>query len=64
MATVADLGVEAGMSEADFLAAMARHKSVDPGQAAVLSAIKSTVKGGIGKLRERPQGIKRKFDEP
>ncbi|WP_336054767.1 telomere-associated protein Tap [Streptomyces sp. CA2R101] len=64
MATMADLGVEAGMSEADFLAAMAQHKSVDPGQAAVLSAIKSTVKGGIGKLRERPQGIKHKFGEP
>ncbi|AOP47986.1 hypothetical protein SL103_18665 [Streptomyces lydicus] len=64
MATMADLGVEAGMSEADFLAAMARHKSVGPGQAAALSAIKSTVKGGIGKLRERPQGIKHKFGEP
>ncbi|MFI1502574.1 telomere-associated protein Tap [Streptomyces platensis] len=63
-ATMADLGVEAGMSEADFLAAMAQHKSVDPGQAAVLSAIKSTVKGGIGKLRERPQSIKHKFGEP
>lgn len=34
---------------------MARHKTIDPGQAAVLSAIKATVKGGIGKLRERPQ---------
>ncbi|MGW7024909.1 telomere-associated protein Tap [Streptomyces decoyicus] len=64
MATMADLGVEAGMSEADFLAAMARHKNEDPGQAAVLSAIKSTVKGGIGKLRERPQSIKHKFGEP
>ncbi|MEU9489310.1 helix-turn-helix transcriptional regulator [Streptomyces decoyicus] len=64
MATMADLGVDAGMSEADFLDAMARHKSVDPGQAAVLSAIKSTVKGGIGKLRERPQSIKHKFGEP
>ncbi|MEU9484180.1 helix-turn-helix domain-containing protein [Streptomyces decoyicus] len=64
MATMADLGVEAGMSDADFLAAMARHKNVDPGQAAVLSAIKSTVKGGIGKLRERPQSIKHKFGEP
>ncbi|WP_030992585.1 telomere-associated protein Tap [Streptomyces sp. NRRL S-1813] len=64
MVTMADLGVEAGMSEADFLTAMARHKNVDPGQAAVLSAIKSTVKGGIGKLRERPQSIKYKFGEP
>lgn len=64
MATMADLGVSAGMPDEDFLAAMARHKSVDPGQAAVLSAIKSTVKGGIGKLRERPQSIKHKFGEP
>ncbi|WP_411137978.1 telomere-associated protein Tap [Streptomyces sp. C10] len=64
MATMADLGVEPGMSAADFLAAMARHKNIDPGQAAVLSAIKSTVKGGIGKLRERPQGARHKFGEP
>ncbi|MFE1775996.1 telomere-associated protein Tap [Streptomyces sp. NPDC059008] len=63
MATMADLGVEAGMSEEDFLTAMAHHKDVDPGQAAVLSAIKSTVKGGIGKLRERPQSIKHTFGE-
>ena len=28
----------------------------DPALAAVLSAIKATVKGGVGKLRERPQG--------
>ncbi|MEV0375888.1 helix-turn-helix domain-containing protein [Streptomyces sp. NPDC050636] len=63
MATMADLGVTTGMNEEDFLAAMARHKSIDSGQAAVLSAIKSTVKGGIGKLRERPQSIKHKFGE-
>ncbi|MGW2922837.1 telomere-associated protein Tap, partial [Streptomyces angustmyceticus] len=63
MATMADLGVEAGLPDEDFLAAMDRHKSVAPGQAAVLSAIKSTVKGGIGKLRERPQGARHKFGE-
>ncbi|MFG2095698.1 telomere-associated protein Tap [Streptomyces sp. NPDC048612] len=57
MATMADLGVAAGMPDDEFLAAMALHKDADPGQAAVLSAIKSSVKGGIGKLRERPQGI-------
>ncbi|NUK02248.1 helix-turn-helix transcriptional regulator [Streptomyces lunaelactis] len=55
-ATMADLGVVSGMPETDFLTAMATHKQTDPGLAAVLSAIKSTVKGGIGKLRERPQG--------
>ncbi|WNI19465.1 telomere-associated protein Tap [Actinacidiphila sp. ITFR-21] len=55
-ATMADLGVTADLTPAGFLAAMEGHKAGDPGMAAVLSAIKSTVKGGIGKLRERPQG--------
>ncbi|MFI0941363.1 telomere-associated protein Tap [Streptomyces sp. NPDC021020] len=54
--TMADLGVTAGLAPQQFLTAMAGHKDSDPGMAAVLSAIKSTVKGGIGKLRERPQG--------
>jgi transcriptional regulator with XRE-family HTH domain len=56
--TMADLGVPVGkdVDEAAFLAAMEHHKDVDPALACVLSAIKSTVKGGIGKLRERPQG--------
>ncbi|MFF4229631.1 telomere-associated protein Tap [Streptomyces sp. NPDC001820] len=63
-ATMADLGVASGMSEVDFLAAMETHKQNDPGMAAVLSAIKSTVKGGIGKLRERPQGAAHKYGEP
>ncbi|WP_063731346.1 telomere-associated protein Tap [Streptomyces sp. RTd22] len=58
MATMERLGVVSGMSPPDFLAAMERHKQADPGQAAVLSAIKATVKGGIGKLRERPQGAR------
>jgi DNA-binding transcriptional regulator YiaG len=57
-ATMADLGVTADLTPAGFLDAMAHHKAGDPGMAAVLSAIKSTVKGGIGKLRERPQGTK------
>ncbi|AVZ77965.1 transcriptional regulator (plasmid) [Streptomyces lunaelactis] len=56
MATMEQLGVVSGMSESGFLAAMGGHKQADVGQAAVLSAIKATVKGGIGKLRERPQG--------
>ncbi|GBQ03496.1 helix-turn-helix domain-containing protein [Streptomyces spongiicola] len=55
-ATMAGLGVVAGMGDAEFLTAMATHRQADPGKAAVLSAIKATVKGGIGKLRERPQG--------
>jgi DNA-binding transcriptional regulator YiaG len=56
VATMADLGVTRDLDEHAFLVAMEQHKQVDPGLAAVLSAIKSTVKGGVGKLRERPQG--------
>ncbi|MFE5675488.1 telomere-associated protein Tap [Streptomyces erythrochromogenes] len=54
--TLADLGVTADLGDAEFLAAMEHHKQTDPAMAAVLAAIKATVKGGIGKLRERPQG--------
>ncbi|UQA97135.1 telomere-associated protein Tap [Streptomyces halobius] len=54
--TMADLGVTKDLSDTEFLAAMERHKQTDPGLAAVLAAIKATVKGGVGKLRERPQG--------
>ncbi|MGN9796380.1 telomere-associated protein Tap [Streptomyces sp. OZ13] len=54
--TMADLGVTKDLTETAFLAAMEQHKQADPGLAAVLAAIKATVKGGIGKLRERPQG--------
>ncbi|MGN5392509.1 telomere-associated protein Tap [Streptomyces sp. JL7001] len=56
--TLADLGVTKDLSDVEFLAAMERHKQTDPALAAVLSAIKATVKGGVGKLRERPQGRK------
>uniref|UniRef100_UPI00082D594D telomere-associated protein Tap n=1 Tax=Streptomyces lushanensis TaxID=1434255 RepID=UPI00082D594D len=54
--TLADLGVVRDLSDTDFLAAMERHKDADPALAAVLTAVKATVKGGVGKLRERPQG--------
>ncbi|MFD9008693.1 telomere-associated protein Tap [Streptomyces sp. NPDC059552] len=54
--TLADLGVTADLDDRQFLVAMEQHKQVDPGMAAVLAAIKATVKGGVGKLRERPQG--------
>ncbi|HSA50541.1 MAG TPA: transcriptional regulator, partial [Yinghuangia sp.] len=62
LATMVGLGVPVPkdskdiVDERDFLAAMEHHKQTDPGMACVLSAIKATVKGGIGKLRERPQG--------
>ncbi|MGW9030984.1 telomere-associated protein Tap [Streptomyces sp. NPDC055722] len=55
IATMADLGITPGMPEEEFLAAMATCQQSDPVAAAVLSAIKATVKGGIGKLRERPR---------
>ncbi|MFF3931471.1 telomere-associated protein Tap [Streptomyces hirsutus] len=54
--TLADLGVTKDLSDTEFLAAMERHKDVDPALTAVLAAVKATVKGGVGKLRERPQG--------
>ncbi|MEU5256698.1 telomere-associated protein Tap [Streptomyces longwoodensis] len=61
--TLADLGVTKDLTDAEFLAAMEQHKQADPALAAVLAAIKATVKGGIGKLRERPQGRKYKEGE-
>ncbi|MEW2623586.1 transcriptional regulator [Streptomyces sp. NPDC048106] len=56
LATMADLGVDADLAPADFLAAMNGYKDRDPELAIVVSAIKATVKGGLGKLRERPRG--------
>ncbi|MFI8207319.1 telomere-associated protein Tap [Streptomyces sp. NPDC085937] len=56
LATMADLGVDADLTPADFLAAMDGYKDRDPDLAIVVSAIKATVKGGLGKLRERPRG--------
>lgn len=64
LATMAELGVTPALSGAEFLRAMEVHKQVDPLRTAVLSAIKSTVKGGIGKLRERPQGAAYRPGEP
>ncbi|MEU8934264.1 helix-turn-helix domain-containing protein [Streptomyces sp. NPDC048409] len=62
--TLADLGVTKDLTDAEFLAAMERHKDVDPAMAAVLAAIKGTVKGGIGKLFENPQGKNYQEGEP
>ncbi|KIF72800.1 transcriptional regulator [Streptomyces sp. 150FB] len=56
LATMADLGVDADLSPADFLTAMDGYKERDPELTIVITAIKATVKGGIGKLRERPRG--------
>ncbi|MGA4846539.1 telomere-associated protein Tap [Streptomyces sp. G5(2025)] len=62
--TLADMGVTRDLSDTEFLAAMEHHKEKDPALAAVLAAIKATVKGGVGKLRERPQGKHYKEGEP
>ncbi|MFE9769527.1 telomere-associated protein Tap [Streptomyces sp. NPDC005808] len=56
LATMADLGVDADLAPADFLAAMDGYRDRDPELAIVVSAVKATVKGGLGKLRERPRG--------
>jgi len=58
--TMERLGVTPELAERHpqgLLDAMARvRESGDPVELAVLAAIKATAKGGIGKLRERPQG--------
>ncbi|UFR00116.1 helix-turn-helix transcriptional regulator [Streptomyces sp. Go40/10] len=64
LTTMADLGVHADMAPADFLTAMDGYKERDPQLAIVVSAIKATVKGGIGKLRERPRGERWRPGEP
>ncbi|MFG3585629.1 telomere-associated protein Tap [Streptomyces sp. NPDC047990] len=56
VATMADLGVAADLPPEEFLTAMDGYLQRDPHLAIVVSAIKATVKGGIGKLRERPRG--------
>ncbi|MFB8406313.1 telomere-associated protein Tap [Streptomyces sp. NPDC055912] len=56
LATMADLGVGPDLPPEDFLTAMNRYKDRDPQLGLVVSAIKATVKGGLGKLRERPRG--------
>ncbi|MGW1930366.1 telomere-associated protein Tap [Streptomyces sp. NPDC001919] len=55
LATMADLGVDADLPPADFLTAMGGYKARDPELGIVVSAVKATVKGGLGKLRERPR---------
>lgn len=56
MATMGDLGITPDMPEEAFLAALADKENRDPEALALLTAIKQTAKGGIGKLRERPYG--------
>ncbi|MEU9048493.1 MULTISPECIES: hypothetical protein [unclassified Kitasatospora] len=58
--TMAALGVPPNMADTDpvaFLDAMASLKTTgDPTEPAVLTAIKQTAKGTLGKMRERPRG--------
>ncbi|WP_322872278.1 telomere-associated protein Tap [Streptomyces goshikiensis] len=64
LATMADLGVGADLAPQEFLAAMNGYRDRDPEMAIVVSAVKATVKGGIGKLRERPRGEGWKSGQP
>ncbi|SFT22269.1 helix-turn-helix transcriptional regulator [Streptomyces sp. ok210] len=64
LATMTDLGVDAALSPEDFLAAMDGYRGRDPELAIVVTAVKATVKGGLGKLRERPRGEGWKPGEP
>ncbi|GAA4330535.1 helix-turn-helix transcriptional regulator [Streptomyces venetus] len=56
VSTMDDLGVAEKLPPHDYLKAMEDCRRRDPQAAMVLDAIKSTVKGGIGKLRERARG--------
>lgn len=64
LATMADLGVDADLAPAEFLAAMDGYKERNPELAIVVSAVKATAKDGIGKLRERPRGENWRPGEP
>ncbi|MFD5565866.1 telomere-associated protein Tap [Kitasatospora griseola] len=67
MDTMAALGVPADLADTDplaFLDAMAGLKTTgDPAELAVLTAIKATAKGTIGKMRERPRGLDYRYGE-
>ncbi|GAA2774690.1 helix-turn-helix transcriptional regulator [Streptomyces rameus] len=54
--TMSDLGVGEKLRPAEFLEAMDGYKSRDPELGIVVDAVKMTVKGGIGKLREKARG--------
>ncbi|GHE76631.1 telomere-associated protein Tap [Streptomyces cellulosae] len=56
VATMSDLGVGEKLSPTEFLEAMDGYKSRDPELGIVVDAVKMTVKGGIGKLREKARG--------
>ncbi|MCZ4120247.1 telomere-associated protein Tap [Streptomyces sp. H39-S7] len=64
LATMKDLGITVGMPSAAFLDAMHALPTADPALRSLLTAIKATGKGGIGKLREGPRDPRRAPYEP
>ncbi|MFD4867759.1 telomere-associated protein Tap [Streptomyces sp. NPDC058412] len=54
LATMADLGVGAGLGGRELLDALAVHRQGDPGLVGVLDAIAATAEGGVAKLGEGP----------
>ncbi|RLU82601.1 transcriptional regulator [Streptomyces griseocarneus] len=64
LTTMADLGVTSSLGDEEFLAAMATYKGGDPALVTLATAIKSTAKAGIGKLRQRPTGLDYAFGDP
>ncbi|MFD8576686.1 telomere-associated protein Tap [Streptomyces virginiae] len=55
LATMADAGIHPDIRQDEFLQAMKTLPEADPALLGLLSAIKATGKGGIGKLREGPR---------
>ncbi|MGW4435186.1 telomere-associated protein Tap [Streptomyces sp. NPDC004596] len=56
VATMKDLGVGEKLPPHEFLETMDGYKSRDPELGIVVDAVKMTVKGGLGKLREKARG--------
>lgn len=64
LTTMNDLGITPAMTQHDFLQAMRTLPEQDPYLLTLLSAIKATGKGGIGKLRAGPRDPHRAPFEP
>ncbi|MFB9465441.1 hypothetical protein [Streptomyces cinereospinus] len=54
---MADVGVAEKLPAGQYPAAMDGHRRRDPRAAFVLDAVKATVRGGVGTLRERPRRL-------
>ncbi|MEU9163496.1 caspase family protein [Streptomyces sp. NPDC048424] len=64
LATMADLGVTAGLGGRELLDALAVHRQGDPGRAGVLDAIAATAEDGVAKLGEGPPEAGRRPGRP